>query len=180
MRGVLISPYRDVSAAAAAPARPRDAAVLVDRFSDDGRFSSVSVDSVSAAGWPSNTSSRPDGVASRSSAGRSTSARSSTGWPAPAWPSRTRGATFEIEVIATAAMTVAEGAAAGARDPRPPAEDWPDALFAANDLLAIGLLQALIVTAMRVPDEIAIIGFDDIAFASAAVVPLSSMRQPSR
>jgi LacI family transcriptional regulator len=30
-----------------------------------------------------------------------------------------------------------------------------------------------------VPEEIAIIGFDDISFAAAAAVPLSSMRQPS-
>ncbi len=35
------------------------------------------------------------------------------------------------------------------------------------------------VTAIRVPDDVAIIGFDDIDFASAAVVPLSSVRQPS-
>ena len=32
---------------------------------------------------------------------------------------------------------------------------------------------------MLVPHEIALIGFDDIAFAAAAAVPLSSMRQPS-
>ena len=32
---------------------------------------------------------------------------------------------------------------------------------------------------MRVPDEIALIGYDDIDFASAAVVPFSSIRQPS-
>ena len=62
-----------------------------------------------------------------------------------------------------------------------PRADWPDAIFAANDLLALGLLQALIVDGrMLVPDEIALIGFDDNAFAAAAAVPLSSMRQPSR
>ena len=32
---------------------------------------------------------------------------------------------------------------------------------------------------MRVPDDIALIGYDDIDFASAAVVPLSSIRQPA-
>ncbi len=32
--------------------------------------------------------------------------------------------------------------------------------------------------ALRVPDDIALIGFDDIDFASAAVVPLSSIGQP--
>ena len=32
---------------------------------------------------------------------------------------------------------------------------------------------------MRVPEDIALIGYDDIDFASAAVVPLSSIRQPA-
>jgi LacI family transcriptional regulator len=32
---------------------------------------------------------------------------------------------------------------------------------------------------VRVPDDIALIGYDDIDFASAAVVPLSSIRQPA-
>ena len=63
---------------------------------------------------------------------------------------------------------------------RPPAER-PDAIFAANDLLAVGLLQALVMRgAMRVPQDVAIVGFDDIDFASATVVALSSIRQPSR
>ncbi len=63
---------------------------------------------------------------------------------------------------------------------RPPAER-PDAVFAANDLVAMGLLQALVMLgSIRVPEDIALIGFDDIDFASAAVVPLSSVRQPSQ
>jgi len=62
---------------------------------------------------------------------------------------------------------------------RPP-EDRPDAVFAANDLIAMGVLQGLARHGIRVPEEIAIIGFDDIDFASAAVVPLSSVRQPSQ
>ena len=59
--------------------------------------------------------------------------------------------------------------------------DRPDAVFAANDLLAMGVLQALVMqgAGVRVPDEIALIGYDDIDFASAAVVPLSSIRQPA-
>ncbi|GAB6936766.1 LacI family DNA-binding transcriptional regulator [Isoptericola variabilis] len=61
---------------------------------------------------------------------------------------------------------------------RPPA-DRPDGVFAMNDRLAFGLLQTLVVEGrVRVPDEIAVIGYDDIEFAAAAVVPLSSIRQP--
>ena len=54
-------------------------------------------------------------------------------------------------------------------------------MFAANDLVAMGLLQALVMNGtLLVPGDIALIGFDDIDFASAAVVPLSSVRQPSQ
>ena len=87
----------------------------------------------------------------------------------------------ELEVVPTAAMTVEEGVAAGARLLTRPRREWPDALFAANDLLALGLLQSLVAGGrLLVPQEIALIGFDDNPFAAAAAVPLSSIRQPSR
>jgi len=75
---------------------------------------------------------------------------------------------------------VLAGRAAGEliRERRP--GDRPDAIFAANDLLAIGILQALMLPGgLRVPEDIALIGYDDIDFASASVVPLSSIRQPA-
>jgi LacI family transcriptional regulator len=55
----------------------------------------------------------------------------------------------------------------------------PTAVFCANDLLALGVLQALYAAGVSVPEEMAIIGYDDIEFAGAAAVPLSSVRQPS-
>jgi LacI family transcriptional regulator len=85
-----------------------------------------------------------------------------------------------LEVIEMGALTVLQGREAGemilARD----RSEWPDAVFAANDLLAVGVLQAFsLVRDLRVPDDIALIGYDDIDFAAAAVVPLSSIRQPA-
>jgi len=59
-----------------------------------------------------------------------------------------------------------------------PAAERPTAVFAANDLVAIGLLQGFVTAGLRVPEDMAIIGYDDIAFAAAAAVPLSSIRQP--
>jgi len=59
-----------------------------------------------------------------------------------------------------------------------PPSERPTAVFAANDLLAIGLLQGFVTAGLRVPDDMAIVGYDDIAFAAAAAVPLSSVRQP--
>src|SRR5262249_31452244 len=54
----------------------------------------------------------------------------------------------------------------------------PTGVFAANDLVAIGLLQGLLAHGVRVPDEMAIVGFDDMEFAAAAAVPLTSVRAP--
>ena len=59
-----------------------------------------------------------------------------------------------------------------------PDRERPTAVFAANDLLAIGLLQGFVTHGLRVPEDVALIGYDDISFAAAAAVPLSSVRQP--
>jgi LacI family transcriptional regulator len=59
-----------------------------------------------------------------------------------------------------------------------PAGERPTAVFAANDLLAIELLQGFVTRGVSVPDEISLIGYDDIDFAAAAAVPMSSVRQP--
>jgi ABC-type sugar transport system substrate-binding protein len=59
-----------------------------------------------------------------------------------------------------------------------PAALRPTAVFCANDLLALGVLQEMTAHRIRVPDGISIVGYDDIDFAAAAAVPLSSVRQP--
>ncbi|WP_338693941.1 LacI family DNA-binding transcriptional regulator [Streptomyces sp. Q6] len=56
----------------------------------------------------------------------------------------------------------------------------PTGIFCANDLLATGVLQALFETGIRVPRDIALIGYDDIDHAAAAAVPLTSVRRPAR
>ncbi|WP_144876775.1 LacI family DNA-binding transcriptional regulator [Microbacterium sp. 1.5R] len=85
-----------------------------------------------------------------------------------------------LEFIATAALTVEEGRRAGRQILDRVAGQRPDAVFAANDLLALGVLQSLVMTGdARVPQDIALIGYDDIDFAAAAVIPLSSVRQPA-
>jgi LacI family transcriptional regulator len=53
----------------------------------------------------------------------------------------------------------------------------PTAIFAANDLMAIGALRALREAGIRVPDEIAIVGFDDIPAASMVHPPLTTIAQ---
>ena len=61
-----------------------------------------------------------------------------------------------------------------------PAGERPDAIFAANDMLALGIIHSLIGTEVRVPEHVAIVGYDDIVFAGVAAIPLTSIRQPSR
>jgi LacI family transcriptional regulator len=83
-----------------------------------------------------------------------------------------------LVVLGTSALTLAEGRQAGQRVVGMPARRRPTAVFCANDLLAIGFLQQMIQHGVDVPGEMAIVGYDDIEFAAAAAVPLSSVRQP--
>lgn len=53
-----------------------------------------------------------------------------------------------------------------------------DAVFAASDAMAAGAMWALQVVGRRVPDDVAVIGFDDSPIASATQPPLSSVKQP--
>ncbi|ADJ47526.1 LacI family transcriptional regulator [Amycolatopsis mediterranei S699] len=82
--------------------------------------------------------------------------------------------------LTTSQMAVADGGNAGRRLAGLPAAHRPTAAFCANDLLALGLLQACAALHIRVPDDLAIVGYDDIEFAAAATVPLTSVRQPRR
>jgi LacI family transcriptional regulator len=81
-------------------------------------------------------------------------------------------------VLETAALNVAEGRRAGERLIGLPERRRPTAVFCANDLVAFGLLQQLTQLGVAVPDEVAIVGYDDVEFAAAAAVPLTSVRQP--
>ncbi|MDL9978136.1 LacI family DNA-binding transcriptional regulator [Microbacterium sp. ASV49] len=57
--------------------------------------------------------------------------------------------------------------------------DRPDAVFAASDLMARGALHALATAGLQVPQDVAVIGFDDSPIATAVQPALTTMRQPS-
>ncbi|MCL1900008.1 MAG: substrate-binding domain-containing protein [Promicromonosporaceae bacterium] len=56
----------------------------------------------------------------------------------------------------------------------------PTALFCVNDLVALGALRTLRNAGLGVPDDMAVIGYDDVSYASELLVPLSSIRQPAQ
>jgi LacI family transcriptional regulator len=82
-----------------------------------------------------------------------------------------------LEVIQVPKRSVAAGMAAAAAIAERPAGARPDALFCANDLLGIGVIQQLVTRSnIDVPTDLAVIGYDDIEFAASTVVPMSSVR----
>ena len=93
--------------------------------------------------------------------------------------SRARGTeTPSVLTISTPNLDTASGVAAAGELAALPPSERPTAVFAANDLLAIGVLQGFVTHGLRVPEDVAIIGYDDVSFAASAAVPLSSIRQP--
>jgi LacI family transcriptional regulator len=81
-------------------------------------------------------------------------------------------------VLSPEHLTVDGGREAAARIVGLPATRRPTAAVCANDLLALGVLQEMVRQGVRVPGDFAIVGYDDIDFAAAAAVPLTSVRKP--
>ncbi|MFU8852059.1 LacI family DNA-binding transcriptional regulator [Micromonospora sp. SL1-18] len=89
-----------------------------------------------------------------------------------------RDAPLDLQLFKTSSLSVNAGRQAADDLAALSLDRRPTAVFCANDLLALGLLQGLTAHGLRVPEDIAIVGYDDIEFAGAAAVPLSSVRQP--
>jgi LacI family transcriptional regulator len=58
-------------------------------------------------------------------------------------------------------------------DPRP-----PTAIFCVNDVTALGVLRGLLRRGLSVPEDVALVGYDDVEFAGLLATPLTSVRQP--
>lgn len=178
VRGVLVTPVESGSGGLAALRRQQIPFVLVDRVAADADGCSVSVDDVTggrlaaghliAAGHRSvvYVGGPPEIQQVRDRRTGALAALAGAGLPPRA-----------LTEVSADRLDVAAGRDAGARllglAPR------PTAVFCANDLLALGVLQALFAARVRVPEDIALVGYDDIEFAAAAAVPLTSVRQPA-
>ena len=82
-----------------------------------------------------------------------------------------------IETIRVPFMNAAKGEEAAKKIIE--LDKMPTAIFCANDLLALGVMRVLLENKIRIPEQVSILGYDDIAFAPSAAVPLSSIAQPS-
>ncbi len=178
VQGLLISPVGDVGQRIDTLRERGVPTVLVDELADTERCSSVSVDDeeggylaakhlldtgrrrLAFVGTPSIRQ-----VASRlKGAQRAVSEVSDAG----------------IEVLDSEGQTVLTGRKVGNSLVERSPEERPEAVFCSNDLLALGVMQSLtMLRTVRIPEDIALIGYDDIDFAISAVVPLSSIRQPT-
>lgn len=90
------------------------------------------------------------------------------------------GGESSLEIVEVPSLSFASGLHAAERLAAFPADARPTALFCANDSLALGMMQGLCALGLRIPDDVALIGYDDIDYAAAATVPLSSIRQPRK
>jgi LacI family transcriptional regulator len=177
VKGVLIAPVSEADPQLGALTRLGIPVVFLDRHGEDSAHSSVSVDDVTGGR-----------IAAAHLVERGHLQVAFVGGPSRLRQVRERrqGAEVVMEAterasllaISTRGLTVAAGREAADDLVMMSSDLRPTAVFAANDLIAIGLLQGLSAQRIRVPEDIAIVGYDDIEFAATAAIPLSSVRQP--
>jgi LacI family transcriptional regulator len=179
VRGVLISPYGDVDERLHRLRHRGIGAVLLNRKSADELISSVSVDDI-AGGRLAVEHLIARGRRRIAFVGSNETSQFSDRF-AGAQHAIAVNPDVTLEVLEVHAPHVIDGRAIGAEIAARRPGDRPDGVFAGNDVLAMGILQGLTMgsSVVSVPDEIALIGYDDIDFAGTAVVPLSSIRHPA-
>ncbi|NNC12779.1 LacI family DNA-binding transcriptional regulator [Planctomonas sp. JC2975] len=178
VHGVLISPVADDLPRLRKTRERGIPVVLVDREAPDHSFSSVAVDDV--AGGKTAVEHLIDiGRKRIAFVGGPDSIRQVADRLAGARIAASERAGVALEYIPTSSLTVRAGVQAAKTFLERDASQRPDAVFAANDLISIGVLQAAMLAGVRPPHDLAIVGYDDIDFAATATVPLTSMRQPA-
>ncbi len=97
---------------------------------------------------------------------------------------RIQGWQAELASAGLAVPEVTEGGGWGAADGYAAAQELlalpsrPTAVFAANDDLALGAMRALHHAGLRIPEDVAVVGYDDVANTAFYEPPLTTVRQP--
>jgi LacI family transcriptional regulator, xylobiose transport system transcriptional regulator len=86
------------------------------------------------------------------------------------------GVPVDPDLVRISTLYVEGGRADGAELLRLP--DPPTAIFTANDLQAFGVYEAARRAGVRIPDELSVVGFDDLSFTQWAGPPMTTVRQP--
>ena len=94
------------------------------------------------------------------------------------WAAAMRSAGLEPDLVAHGDFTMASGAAA-MRELLDRAPDL-DGVFVASDLMATGALSVLQARGRRVPEDVAVVGFDNSSAATTGEVGITTVHQPSR
>jgi len=89
---------------------------------------------------------------------------------------KARGLEIADDLIVEGDFTFESGRRAGAR--LLGLADRPTAIFASNDDMALGVLNAAVALGVRIPDDVAVSGFDDTPSALLSTPPLTTIRQP--
>ncbi|MGO2188340.1 MAG: LacI family DNA-binding transcriptional regulator [Microbacterium gubbeenense] len=177
VEGALISPFADTRAAVRGLRGHGIPVVLVDAEDEDGQLSSVSFDNRAAAAMAARhvielgrrrvlfAGSRREVSQVRA---REAGARDAV---------EAAGLTLVAERLPT--TDPISGLAFGARLIAMEPDDRPDAVLCSNDHLAAGVVRALTSAGVRVPEDIAVVGYDDTPLAQVAAVPLTTVRQPA-
>jgi LacI family transcriptional regulator len=83
----------------------------------------------------------------------------------------------EVELLRTASWAMEAGHEVGREIASREESRRPTGIFCANDQLALGVLHELLAASIRVPEDIALVGYDDIPWVASAAVPLTTVRQ---
>lgn len=179
VHGVLVTPVSD-NLEPFMKARDRGTPiVLVDRKSRDENFSSVSVDDV-AGGYLAAKHLVATGRKRLAFVGGPFSIQQVSDRLIGAQKLVAETTGISLEIAACRSLSVVSGRDFGLELLKRPKDERPDAVFAANDLVAIGIMQACIGSeGIRIPQDLSIVGYDDISFAETAIVALTSIRQPT-
>jgi LacI family transcriptional regulator len=179
VQGLLISPVGDVTERLDQLRERGVPTVLVDRLADESQYSSVSVDD-DAGGYLAARHLLDTGRRRLAFIGGPASIRQVADRLQGARRAVKEEEDATLEVLDSDGQTVLAGRSVGNTLVERAPSELPDGIFCANDLLALGVMQSLTMThTLRIPEDIALIGYDDIDFAVSAVVPLSSIRQPT-
>ncbi|WP_062462316.1 LacI family DNA-binding transcriptional regulator [Demequina soli] len=174
-RGLIVAPVHGVTPGLVAAQRRGMPIVLLDEHAGAEQFCSVSLDGT-AGGY----------LAASHLLERGRRRLAFVGGPITQVTDRLAGVSRAVDeapgallsVFEVPDLTVDQGRAVGSRIAALDARDRPDGIFAANDLVALGILAEFQGAGIDVPGDVALVGYDDIDYAKTASVALTSIAQP--